>query len=291
MYMEVGPVNIDNNWWGRNTGPAAGELVNLSAANWIVMKHTPTSTALCAGTGSTTLTASFLQNSAGTSLSASNLTALVGQPITFSSPVNGSLSGAQATIQSTGTATVTFNATTAGIGRANADFAPAVENFSLTSTPDITITNCCPTITVTNPATNTGTVGVPFSQNFSASGGASPYTYTLNSGALPPGLTLNANTGTLSGNPTTQGTYNFTVRATDNNLCFGNGATYSLTISPAQPNLSINNVSSNEGNAGTTTFRFTVSLSSPAGAGGVTFDIATANGTTNPANCSQRLYS
>ncbi|MBO9664109.1 choice-of-anchor U domain-containing protein [Dokdonella sp.] len=47
----------------------------------------------------------------------------------------------------------------------------------------------------------------------------------------------------------------------------------------ALPNLSINDVSLNEGNSGTTTFAFTVSLSAPAGPGGVTFDIATANNT------------
>ena len=46
----------------------------------------------------------------------------------------------------------------------------------------------------------------------------------------------------------------------------------------AAPNLTINDVSLNEGNAGTTNFLFTVSLSAPAGAGGVTFDIATADG-------------
>jgi hypothetical protein len=45
------------------------------------------------------------------------------------------------------------------------------------------------------------------------------------------------------------------------------------------PNLTINDVSLNEGNAGTTSFTFTVSLSAPAGAGGVTFDIATADNT------------
>ena len=47
----------------------------------------------------------------------------------------------------------------------------------------------------------------------------------------------------------------------------------------AAPNLTINDVTLNEGNAGTTTFTFTVSLSAPAPAGGVTFDIATADGT------------
>jgi predicted extracellular nuclease len=45
------------------------------------------------------------------------------------------------------------------------------------------------------------------------------------------------------------------------------------------PTLSINDVSASEGNAGTTNFTFTVSLSAPAGAGGVTFDIATADNT------------
>ena len=45
------------------------------------------------------------------------------------------------------------------------------------------------------------------------------------------------------------------------------------------PNLTINNVTANEGNSGVTVFTFTVTLSAPAPAGGVTFDIATANNT------------
>ncbi len=53
---------------------------------------------------------------------------------------------------------------------------------------------------------------------------------------------------------------------------------------PALPALSINDVSIAEGNAGTTSFTFTVSLSAPAGAGGVTFDIATADGTASSAS-------
>ena len=53
---------------------------------------------------------------------------------------------------------------------------------------------------------------------------------------------------------------------------------------PALPALSINDVSIAEGNAGTTSFTFTVSLSAPAGASGVTFDIATADGTASSAS-------
>ena len=45
------------------------------------------------------------------------------------------------------------------------------------------------------------------------------------------------------------------------------------------PSLSINDVTAAEGNSGTNNFTFTVSLSAPAGPGGVSFDIATANGT------------
>jgi predicted extracellular nuclease len=48
---------------------------------------------------------------------------------------------------------------------------------------------------------------------------------------------------------------------------------------PVVPALSIDNVTAVETNAGTVEYTFTVSLSSPAGAGGVTFDIATADGT------------
>ena len=70
---------------------------------------------------------------------------------------------------------------------------------------------------------------------------------------------------------------------TDNNASdFTAGApTPRNTASPLNPcavvsvNLSINDVSISEGNAGTTSFDFAVSLSSPAGAGGVTFDIGT----------------
>lgn len=48
---------------------------------------------------------------------------------------------------------------------------------------------------------------------------------------------------------------------------------------PVTPTLTINDVALAEGNAGTTTFTFTVTLSAPALAGGVTFDIATADNT------------
>ncbi len=40
-------------------------------------------------------------------------------------------------------------------------------------------------------------------------------TYTVSSGSLPPGLSLNASTGQLSGTPSTGGNYSFTIKATN----------------------------------------------------------------------------
>ncbi|MBX7220379.1 MAG: lamin tail domain-containing protein [Blastocatellia bacterium] len=63
-----------------------------------------------------------------------------------------------------------------------------------------------------------------------------------------------------------------------------NSATALNPCTGGLPSLTINDVSLAEGNSGTTSFTFTVSLSAPAGVGGVTFDIATADGTATVAN-------
>ncbi|NDG73341.1 MAG: hypothetical protein EBY32_18960, partial [Proteobacteria bacterium] len=49
---------------------------------------------------------------------------------------------------------------------------------------------------------------------FSASGSNSTKTWSISSGNLPPGMTLNATTGTLSGTPTVSGDYGFTINVT-----------------------------------------------------------------------------
>lgn len=61
-----------------------------------------------------------------------------------------------------------------------------------------------------------GTVGSAYSQSLIANGGATPYTWSLVTGAgtLPAGLTLSA-TGIISGTPSAAGISNFTVRVTD----------------------------------------------------------------------------
>ncbi|HEX3069057.1 MAG TPA: putative Ig domain-containing protein, partial [Thermoanaerobaculia bacterium] len=88
----------------------------------------------------------------------------------------------------------------------------------------------CPAITVTNPVVTTGTVNVAFSQTFTQSGGFGTTTFSLFSGTLPAGLTLNPSTGVLSGTPTQTGSFPIVVRATDSHGCTGNGPAYTLVI-------------------------------------------------------------
>lgn len=57
-------------------------------------------------------------------------------------------------------------------------------------------------------------VGTAYNQTLQATGDA-PITWTIESGALPPGLTLNASAGAITGTPTTSMTANFVVRATN----------------------------------------------------------------------------
>ncbi|EKD30466.1 MAG: hypothetical protein ACD_78C00049G0002, partial [uncultured bacterium (gcode 4)] len=75
--------------------------------------------------------------------------------------------------------------------------------------------------TMGNVPNQTATVGTPITAINLASyitltNGDAVTQYTLASGALPPGLTFNTTTGAITGTPTTAGTYNITVTATDN---------------------------------------------------------------------------
>ena len=69
--------------------------------------------------------------------------------------------------------------------------------------------------TITTDSLPNGTEGTSYSQTLTATGTA-PITWSVTSGSLPTGLTLNESTGLISGTPTSQGTSNFTVTASNN---------------------------------------------------------------------------
>ena len=94
---------------------------------------------------------------------------------------------------------------------------------------DYTLQISCQSIAV-NPSTATnGFVGSNYSQSFSQTSGIGTITWS-HSGTLPNGLALNSQTGVLAGLPTTAGTFAFTIRATDQNGCFGERS-YTVIIS------------------------------------------------------------
>ena len=89
-----------------------------------------------------------------------------------------------------------------------------------------------PSVVAVSPATAslpTGVAGAAYSQAISGSGGSSPYIYSISSGVLPAGLSLNPATGLISGMPASAGSQTFTVQATDAFRIAGNRE-YTLRI-------------------------------------------------------------
>ncbi|MHC4714610.1 MAG: putative Ig domain-containing protein, partial [Planctomycetota bacterium] len=72
-------------------------------------------------------------------------------------------------------------------------------------------------LVVTTASLPDGQVGVAYSQTLAATGGVPSYSWSVVSGALPAGLSLNSGTGEISGTPTGAETANFTVEVTDSN--------------------------------------------------------------------------
>jgi hypothetical protein len=96
-----------------------------------------------------------------------------------------------------------------------------------------TITPVCPTITLAPTSLSHGITGIAYNQIVTGAGGTAPYVFAISSGSMPAGISLNADTGVLSGTPTSTDTASFVLRATDANGCTGTAA---YTVSP-EPSL------------------------------------------------------
>ncbi len=128
-------------------------------------------------------------------------------------PTGVTLSGAGA-VTGTPTANGTFNVT---VKATDANGCMGTRTYTLN------VSATCPTITV-NPATLPGGfAGTAYNQVITATGGGAPYTFTVDAGVLPNGLTLSL-AGVLSGTPTQAGSFGFTIKATDGQGCMGTRA-------------------------------------------------------------------
>jgi uncharacterized repeat protein (TIGR01451 family) len=221
-------MDVSNVWWGSNLNPSGVTgLISgtVTSSPWLVLGTTASPASLNAG-GTATVTASFLKNSAGTNLSASNLTALVGVTVSFAA-TGGTVAPTSATIQNTGQATATYTAgPTAGSGTASAtvDNGTATANLTITgssASADLGVqasgsssviagttsgtNNLTYTVTLTNTGPNsasniqvTDTLTLPTGVTVSSATSASQGSYNLGSGLWSVGSLANGASATLT---------------------------------------------------------------------------------------------
>jgi len=96
-------------------------------------------------------------------------------------------------------------------------------------TVDVTVRSA---LAVSTTALSNARVGESYNQTLTAAGGAPPYEWSLAAGQLPAGLTLNANTGAVTGIAGGSGTFAITFQVRD---ALGNTATATLTIIVGPP--------------------------------------------------------
>jgi len=132
-------------------------------------------------------------------------------------------------------------------GYSGADsFTYTASNASGTSSPaTVTVTVTTSTLVIAPSSLPGGTVGATYNQGLAASQGTAPYSYALNAGSLPSGLSLDS-TGTLGGTPTASGFFSFTVQATDSYGATGSQSyTLAIAVQPPVANASSATVAAN----------------------------------------------
>ena len=72
-----------------------------------------------------------------------------------------------------------------------------------------------PLLAITTASLPSATVGSAYSTQLTASGGSGVYRWSVSAGSLPPGLSLDAATGVISGSPTDAGSASLTITAND----------------------------------------------------------------------------
>ena len=187
---------------GTGTNYAAGATINNVTAN-IELFARWTQNAVAP-----TITTSSLPNATVGTAYNQTLAATGTAPITWSVS-SGSLPAGLSLNASNGA--ITGTPTTAS-GQVN--FTVRATNSAGNPTRPLTITvNAA--LTITTSSLPNATVGAAYNQTLAATGGSGNITWSVSSGSLPAGLSLNASTGAITGNPTTAGTVNFIVRATN----------------------------------------------------------------------------
>src|SRR5467141_64771 len=104
-----------------------------------------------------------------------------------------------------------------------------------------------PTLAITTSTLPAAQTGAAYQASLSASGGTTPYSWSLVSGSLPSGLALNANSGAISGTASASGTSAFSAKVTD---AAGKSAQQSLSLVVSNGALMVANAELPEGQVG-----------------------------------------
>ncbi|MDH6580379.1 putative Ig domain-containing protein [Kitasatospora sp. MAP5-34] len=198
-----------------------GVLSGIEAAITADFNHTAISSVTVANPGSqtgTVGTAASLQVSA---------TDTAGGALSYSAsglPTGLSISSSTGLISGTPTTAGTF---TASVTATDSTGPSGSASFSWTVNPA-----AGNSVTVTNPGSQTGTVGTGASLQISASDSASGQALSYAASGLPTGLSISPSTGLISGTPTAAGSFTASVTATDTTNASGS-TTFSWTVNPA----------------------------------------------------------
>ncbi len=109
-------------------------------------------------------------------------------------------------------------------------------NVSVTTSFSLDIT-APPTLTISKGSLGTATKDMTYSDSLAAGGGVAPYTWTVEGGALPDGLSLGSD-GSITGTPTKAGSYSFTAKVKDSSGATASSS-FTLTVNPPALKLSI----------------------------------------------------
>lgn len=227
-------MNATDNWWGRN-GPAANDATGaVSSSPFIVLKTTASPATVNYGVA-TTLTSSFLQNSSGGALTASQISVLLGLPVNWTNAAHGALSNEQPTIQSSGlsagTATATFTAgsTSADCGAGSAEAkVDNVPNGDTTATAAVTVN--CPDLQVSKTNNVSGITYLPNTWTWTlTASNAGPGFGTFSNGQTIltdnlPNSAVSYGTVTVTNGTGVTGTIVCSVNVTDDLSCTANGS-------------------------------------------------------------------
>jgi large repetitive protein len=292
--VDATAVDVSNNWWGCSTGPSAAPCDTASTAGgtltftpWYRDQLTATTSPIVTNQ-STALTASFLTNSANSAVSTADLAQIIGRSVSWSA-TNGNVTGAQATIQSAGTATSSFQSTSTGTAVISAkvdnDNTAAVSSNVL----NLNVNQASTTAAITNGAalsSSPSVTGQPVAVNFTVTGayGNSPTaptgTVTISAGLDSCIAIGSVATGQCSLTFTSAGAKSLTATyAGDSNFNGSTSSTVAHQVNPADTTTTITLDSPDPSVVGqSVTVQFSVAPVSP-GEGTATGNVTVSDGT------------